>query len=72
MRNNNVELKTNNYQKIDQILNRVPHTTFQNHAVESNTKILPSVSKNKKSQHKLPVVLIPPSKPRAYIIITTK
>ena len=60
MLDNNIELTTNNYQKINQTLDRVLHTTFQHHAVESNTKI---------SQHKLPVVFIPPSKPRAYTVL---
>ena len=47
MRDNSIELKSNNYQKFDQTLDRVPHTILQNHGVERNTKILPSVSKNK-------------------------
>ena len=68
MRDNNIALENNNFQKIDQTLDRIPHTIFQNQAVESNTKILPSVSHNKKAQHKLPVVIIPPSKPRAYTV----
>ena len=69
MRDNNIGLTTNNYQKIDHTLdNRVLHTTSQYHAVDRNTKILPSVSTNKKSQHKLTVVFIPPSKPRAYTV----
>ena len=68
MRDNNIALKTNNYKKIDQTLVRIPHTVFKNQAVESNTKILPSVSNNKKSQHTLPVVIIPPSTPRVYTV----
>ena len=68
LRDNNIALKTNNFQKIDQTLVRIPHTVFTNQAVESNTKNLPSVSNNKKSQHTLPVVSIPPSKPHAYTV----
>ena len=60
---------TNNYQKIDQTLeNQVLHPTSQHHALDSNTKILPSISKNKKTQQTLQVVFIPPSKPRVYTI----
>ena len=66
---NNIGSTTNKYQKIDQTLdNRVLNTTSQHPAVDSTTKILPSVSKTKKSQHKLPVAFIPPSKPRAYTV----
>ena len=69
MLDNNIGSTTNKYQKIDQTLeNRVLNTTSQHHAVNSNSKILPSVLKNKKTQQTLPVVFIPPSKYHAYTI----
>ena len=68
MWDNNIGLTTNKYQKIDQTLdNRVLNTTSQHHAVDSNTKILPYVSKHKKNTTNITSSLYP-SKPRAYTI----
>ena len=62
MWDDNIGSTTNKYQKFDQTLdNRLLNTTSQHHAVDITTKHLPSVSKTKQSQHKSPVVFIPPS-----------
>ena len=61
-------MKTNNSQKINQILPNIPHSVIPNQTVERNKKILPFVSHNNKSQRTLPVVIFPPNKLRAYTI----